>query len=83
MSRHGQLINGAQRLKVATRELRQKWETTRQEWNDATADEFEERHLAPILPTLRVVLAATSELEELYQKVIREFRDADHGEFER
>jgi hypothetical protein len=80
MNRPGDLLSGMQRLKRATAELQRRWTETRQDWNDQTARDFEAECLEPLLPTLRLVLAATSELDEVYRKAVASCRDQDRAE---
>ena len=82
MNRPGDLLGATQRLKRATRELQHQWDSTKMEWNDAATRQFETKYLEPILPTLRLFLAATSELEDIYRQAINECRDRDKGELE-
>lgn len=69
MDRPGELASSLQRLKRATRDLQEQWAVTKRSWTDQTARDFEAQHLEPILPQLRLVLAASAELEELFRQV--------------
>jgi hypothetical protein len=80
MNRPGDLLAGIQRLKRATSELQRQWSEAREAWRDRTADEFEEQFLQPLLPTLRLVLSATSELDEVYRGAIAACEDRDRME---
>jgi hypothetical protein len=80
MNRPGDLIDGAQRLKRATAQLQLQWSEARQAWNDQTARDFEAEYLEALLPTLRLVLSATSELDEVYRKAVATCRDQDRAE---
>jgi hypothetical protein len=75
MERPGELISGMQRLKRATRDLQTAWTETQAVWNDAASRDFQQRYLDPILPTLRRVLAATSEMDDTYRRAIAECTD--------
>ena len=75
MDRPGELNSGMQQLKRATRDFQLAWSELQKQWDDATAGEFQHRHLDPLLPTLRLVLAASTEVEELFRRVVRECRD--------
>ena len=84
MNRPGELNSAIQRLRHATRELQFQWRATRETWDDQTARDFEENHLKPMMPKLRLVMSATSELTELYQRAAKECadeRDPDAGLF--
>lgn len=78
MSRPGELLSGMQRLKRATSDLQRQWTETRSQWNDQAAQEFEAKYLESMLPALRLVIAATSELDEAYRKAIAACQDPDH-----
>ena len=69
------LRGGTGRLQKATRELAEKWAETRDEWNDKTRRDFEERYLQPISPSVRLLMAHANELIELLHKAERECRD--------
>ena len=81
MSRPGNLQNGVQQLKHATRELQRHWDEAKREWNDQTARDFEAKHLETMLPALRLVLSATSETEEIYRQAIHDVEDPDRPTF--
>lgn len=69
------LISGTARLRKATHDLKLKWDETSELWDDQARRDFEEHHLQPIPPKLRLVLAAASELQELLAKAERDCRD--------
>ncbi|MDG2385374.1 MAG: hypothetical protein P8N76_27130 [Pirellulaceae bacterium] len=69
------LSSGTGRLQKATRELVQQWEQTGEQWNDKTRQEFEKRHLQPISPSVRLLLAHAAELMDTLQKAERDCRD--------
>jgi hypothetical protein len=75
MSRPGELMTGLQHLKRATGELQRQWAETRELWDDQTARLFERQHLESMLPALRLVIAATAEIDELYRHAIQECQD--------
>jgi hypothetical protein len=77
MGRPGQLQDGMQRLKKATAELQRHWAETRLAWDDQSARNFEAEHLEPLLPTLRLVLSATGELDDFFRKAVAECQDED------
>ncbi len=69
------LRSGTGRLHKATRELAEKWAETREHWNDKTRHDFEERHLQPISPAVRLLMAHANELIGLLNKAEKECRD--------
>lgn len=77
MTRPGDLQSGVQKIKHATRELQRHWSDTLAEWDDATARQFAAKHLEPMLPVLRLIMAATSETDEVYRQAIQECDDPD------
>jgi hypothetical protein len=72
MSRPADIASPLLRLKRATRELQERWSEAKQEWNDQTALDFEDQYLEPILPQLRLLLAASTDFEETLRQVMRE-----------
>tara|TARA_B100000674_G_scaffold280264_1_gene231667 strand:+ start:89 stop:331 length:243 start_codon:yes stop_codon:yes gene_type:complete len=69
------LTSGTGRLQKATRDLVQQWEKTRESWQDGTQREFEERHLQPINPKVRLLLSHATQLMETLQKAEGACRD--------
>ncbi len=55
---------GIGRLQRETKELRDKWQETKAHWNDKAAREFETKFLDPLLPNLKLTLAAIYEMAE-------------------
>lgn len=66
------LASSALQLQRATRALQEAWAETRLEWSDATAADFERIYLEPLLPQLRLVLAAVAEMDELFHQAHRD-----------
>jgi len=69
------LTSGTGRLQKATRDLVQQWEKTKESWQDRTRREFEERHLQPINPKVRLLLSHATQLMETLQKAESACRD--------
>ncbi len=63
------------RLQKETKKLRDKWEQTRQAWQDVTAQQYEEKYLAPLMPTLQLTLAAIHELAECIEQAEQDCGD--------
>lgn len=78
-SRPGELHDGINRLKRATAELQRRWALTRETWNDQTAKTFEEDYLESMLPTLRLVVSATDELNDFFRKAVAQCQDQDRN----
>ena len=58
-----------------TKRLRDKWEQTKQHWQDQACKDFEEKYLQPLLPTLQLTLAAVHELAEIIEDAETECGD--------
>ena len=77
MQRPGDLIGGTARLKRGTAELQRRWSETREHWDDQAARDFESQYLEAMLPTLRLVMGATTEMHERLRKAIAACEDSD------
>ena len=69
------LQTGINRLQRETRTLQERWTQTKESWKDQRCREFEETYLEPLLPTLKLTLAAIHELQELVQSLEQECGD--------
>ncbi|HEY6565065.1 MAG TPA: hypothetical protein VIY86_11245 [Pirellulaceae bacterium] len=58
------LQSGIGRLQRESKKLQEQWIETKADWNDATCREFEQTYLEPLLPNLRLALAAAYEFAE-------------------
>ena len=67
------------RLQKETKKLRDKWEETKQSWQDLAAKEFEEKYLSPLIPTLQLTLAAVHELAEIIEQAEQDCGDPLEG----
>ena len=81
MDRPGEILDGIQRLKRATSELQRHWTDTCQQWDDSSARRFESEHLEAMMPTLRLVLSTTGELNDYFRKVVAQCEDRDRIEY--
>ncbi len=59
------LQTSAGRLMLETKLLREAWQQTREVWQDATAQEFEEKYLLSLKPNLSITMAALHELADV------------------
>ena len=59
-------------LATATKELMLKWEDTRQSWQDAKADEFEEKYLVVLQATMDRVMPVFDDLDKVVGRVRNE-----------
>ena len=71
------LYTGAARLSDALVQLETAWARVRVSWNDEARRHFEEEHLAPITPTIRLTLDAVNRLAEVLSRAERECLDED------
>jgi hypothetical protein len=63
------------RLQKETKRLRDHWEQTKQSWQDKAAKDFEEKYLAPLIPTLQHTMAAVYELAEVIEEAEQQCGD--------
>jgi hypothetical protein len=63
------------RLQRETKQLQEKWAQTKQQWRDHTCQEFETKYLEPLLPNLKLTIAATYELAEILNNAEKELGD--------
>ncbi|MDA0659631.1 MAG: hypothetical protein O2931_06380 [Planctomycetota bacterium] len=73
--RTSQLNDAIGRLERATHRLREAWIDTRKAWDDTVAEDFEVRHLEPILPQCRYTVNAIHQLMNTFDKVERACSD--------
>ncbi len=69
------LVTSMSHIQRATKRLEERWQETREVWNDAVSKEFQEKYLEPIVPELRITFAAIQELTELFAKAEKQCRD--------
>jgi Na+/phosphate symporter len=53
-------------------ELLQAWELTKEHWKDENSVNFEDNHLAPLDPLVKMLLDATNRLNEVFARVERD-----------
>jgi hypothetical protein len=68
----GDLVSGSGKLAEALKNLQLQWTTTNEAWRDSAAKKFEENHLAPLQPYVRLTLDAISRLAETLERAQRE-----------
>lgn len=59
-------------LATATKELMLKWEDTRQSWQDAKADEFEQKYMVVLQATMDRVMPVFDDLDKVVSRVRNE-----------
>ncbi len=73
------LMTSMSSIQRATKRLEERWRETREVWNDSVAKDFQEKHLEPIVPELRITFSAIQELTELFAKAEKQCRDPWHN----
>lgn len=66
---------GIGRLQRETKRLKDKWRETKVHWNDKAAKQFEEKYLEPLIPNIKLTLAAVHELAEIVEEAEKECGD--------
>lgn len=64
--RTSELIDCLGRLERAAKRLHESWQETRVHWDDSVAEDFEQRHLEPILPQLKMTVTAIHQLADTF-----------------
>ena len=57
--------------------MKDKWRETKVHWRDQAAKQFEEKYLEPLIPNLKLTLAAVHELAEIVADAEAECGDKD------
>ncbi|MBV8486855.1 MAG: hypothetical protein JO161_01115 [Planctomycetaceae bacterium] len=65
------------RLEHALRELREKWQITRESWDDQVARDFEENHLNVLEHLVRHTIVGMDRLAETLGKIRRQCQEND------
>ena len=52
--------------------LVQAWELTKEHWKDENSQHFEDNHLAPLSPLVKMLLVATNRLNEVFNRAERD-----------
>jgi hypothetical protein len=63
---------GSARLNHAIRTLREHWQTTRDQWADMNAQDFEKNHLIPLEQQVENARRGMDKIVEVLQKVRRD-----------
>jgi hypothetical protein len=66
------LITGASRIRHALEQLETAWHESSAEWNDAVSRNFQEHHLEPMIPQLKLALDAIGRMNLLINEVERD-----------
>jgi hypothetical protein len=70
--RRSDLSTGAGRIRYALEHLETVWNESSAEWNDVVSRNFQEYHLEPMLPQIKLALDAISRMSLLINEVERD-----------
>ena len=73
--RRADLSNDVTKLYKAHVELLQAWDLTKEHWKDENSQHFEDQHLAPLGPLIKLLLDATNRLNEIFSRAQRDLAD--------
>jgi hypothetical protein len=65
------------RLQHALKDLREKWDITRESWDDQVARDFEKNHLDPVEHLVKHTLVGMDKLSETLGKIRRQCQESD------
>lgn len=66
------LTSGTAKIASAYKTMRIHWEGTKQQWQDANRNRFEETYLDPLEPQISVMLEAIGRLGEVLERAERD-----------
>ena len=69
------LNSGVSRLQKSLRHINERWAATKEHWNDQVSREFEEEFLQPLVPRIKLTLAAVHAMAELFHDAENECED--------
>lgn len=73
------LKSSVTRLQKSARRIQERWMATKEHWDDPVSREFEEEYLQPIVPQIKLALAAVHEMAEVLDNAERECDDRFMG----
>jgi hypothetical protein len=68
----GDLVTGAAKLSGSLKNLSLHWDETKEQWQDVACRRFEEDHLAPLEPKIRLTLDAVARLADALERAQRD-----------
>ena len=74
------LTTSTGRLLRTTTQLKELWSETKEHWNDAARNEFQEKHLEELAPMLTLTMAAINRFSESVAKAEKDLIDSDREE---
>ena len=66
------LATGASRIRLALEHLETTWNESSAAWNDAVSQRFQEHHLEPMVPRLKLALDAIGRMSLVINEVERD-----------
>ena len=69
------LHTGRNLLTRSAKRLREQWQRTAEHWTDENRLEFEQRHLQPLAPRVKLLLTAVHSLSDILEQAQRECCD--------
>lgn len=73
--KQGDLAAGAGRLQDATKNIRLRWEETKDVWSDARSADFDAKYMEPIEPAVRMALDKLRRLAQTFHQACQECQD--------
>jgi len=73
--RVGDLSSGASKLANALKQLKIKWESASEEWQDGRAKAFHKDNVEPLTPAVKETLDALGRLAEVLDRAARDVSD--------
>ena len=73
--RVGDLSSGASKLANALKQLKIKWESASEEWQDVRAKSFHKDNVEPLTPAVKETLDALGRLAEVLDRAARDVSD--------
>ncbi len=77
--RNFDLISGIGRLKRSSAQLKERWLTTRDHWDDQASRDFEKNFLQMLAPQLTLVMAALHQFHDVMQQASKDLEDPADG----
>ena len=64
--------NGSGKLSYAAKNLRRKWDDIQENWKDVVRNDFEARHIHPLITQTTATSRGMHQLDEIIQKMRRD-----------
>jgi hypothetical protein len=63
------LESGSLKIRHALEALQENWQNTTDHWDDAVSRHFQEHHLDPIVPRVKIALDAMGRMQQLVDEI--------------